>query len=74
MTALKPAARLGDATAIGLPIASGTPTVFVNTIPAALPGNSSSVFVHNIPAGRMGDVINHASPTVSGSADVYIGG
>lgn len=73
MSTIKPAARLGDVTAIGLNIVSCTPSVTINDIPAALPGNSASVTINDIPAGRLGDVINHASPTVSGSGDVLIG-
>jgi len=67
------AARLGDA---GIPhcsgyvIATGAPTVLINSRPAARVGDFSAP--HLIPAGRR--CVTHTAPIITGSASVIIEG
>ncbi|WCL53463.1 PAAR domain-containing protein [Gimibacter soli] len=66
----------------------GTPTVLINSLPAAVVGTpltcvgppdtivkgSATVFIGGMPAARMGDTTAHGGTIVLGSPTVIIGG
>lgn len=86
----KPAARATDSTACPLhgsnPIASGSPNVLFDNLPAARMGDPSAcggalagnvvpnVLINSKPAATIGSVGAHGNVVVAGSAIVQIGG
>lgn len=84
-----PAARIGDATSYGA-VTSGSPNVFINSIPAGLMGmstatsslvgvtnvvkGSATVFINQLPAARLSDACGDGGTVVCGSGNVLIGG
>lgn len=86
---MQPAARTGDAICHGGAIASGSPNVLINGIPAAVLAvsaapcalhggsavstGSATVMINNLPAARMGDVTCCGASIVCGSPDVMMG-
>lgn len=65
-------------------IATGSPNVFINGVPAARIGDStscganiisgsSSVFINGLPAAIMGSATSHGGVLISGSGNVLIG-
>ncbi|MDR6235191.1 putative Zn-binding protein involved in type VI secretion [Pseudomonas psychrotolerans] len=86
----KPAARLSDTDACPLtghgpnPIASGSPDVLINGLPAARVGDSTAcgdvivqgsatVFVNGQPLALLGSATAHGGVIISGSGDVLVG-
>ncbi|MGQ8775478.1 PAAR domain-containing protein [Serratia sp. NA_112.1] len=84
------AGRVGDVTAHGGVICSGSGDVYINCQPAAMVcasvalcafhcaapvvTGSCSVFINGFSAARLGDVTGCGAIVVTGSCDVYIGG
>ncbi|WP_454767041.1 PAAR domain-containing protein [Cupriavidus campinensis] len=84
-----PAARQGDAIGHGGSITSGSGNVFINGVPAAMAGGSSSacsvhgggsvakgsgsVFINGMPAGMVGGICGCGAPVANGSPNVFIG-
>ncbi|MDR0479602.1 MAG: DUF6531 domain-containing protein, partial [Burkholderiaceae bacterium] len=80
----KPAARQGDATEYGGPIAAGSPNILVNGLPAArindpviyggmIVQGSLTVLFNGRPASRQGDATLYAGIITTGSPNVFIG-
>ena len=87
----KPAARLGDPTSCPIPghgknpIASGSPDVLLDGLPAArqtdtstcgsalISGLSSTVFINGLPAATVASTGTHGNVVIGGSSTVIIG-